>query len=61
MGMDDLITPGNIQDKYVIEQVIGKGGFSVVRLGVDKETKRKVAIKYVHKGKRLFLHTSMYL
>ena len=52
MGIEEIVTPGPIQDKYVIEQVIGKGGFSVVRKGYDKETKKKVAIKYVLKGVR---------
>lgn len=50
MPIKDLILPGNIKDKYTIEQVLGKGGFSVVRLGCSKETRQKVALKFILKG-----------
>jgi serine/threonine protein kinase len=52
MGLEEVITPGLIQDKYIIGEVIGKGGFSTVRSGYDRETRQKVAIKYIPKGTR---------
>lgn len=50
MAIKDLIAPGNIKDKYTIEHVLGKGGFSVVRLGCTKDTRQKVALKFILKG-----------
>lgn len=39
----------NLTDKYEIKQKLGKGKFGLVRLGIHKETDRKVAIKIMSK------------
>lgn len=39
----------NLQDKYEVRQKLGKGKFGLVRLGVDKKTGNKVAIKVMNK------------
>ena len=36
---------------YKIKETIGKGTFSIVKLGVNKTTKEKVAIKILKKKK----------
>ena len=41
----------DILSEYDIKGVIGKGTFSVVRLGENKLTKEKVAIKIMEKNK----------
>jgi serine/threonine protein kinase len=38
-----------LKDSYEIKEVIGKGKFGLVRLGVHKESKRLVAIKIMNK------------
>lgn len=38
-----------LTDKYEVRQKLGKGKFGLVRLGIDKETERKVAIKIMNK------------
>ena len=40
-----------IFSKYYTKQPIGKGTFSTVKLGINKETKEKVAIKILEKKK----------
>ena len=40
-----------IIDEYLIKETIGKGTFSVVKLGEHIKTKQKVAIKILDKGK----------
>jgi serine/threonine protein kinase len=35
---------------YIISDTIGKGTFSKVKLGINKTTKEKVAIKIIEKG-----------
>ena len=37
--------------EYNIKETIGKGTFSVVKLGINKKTKEKVAIKILKKRK----------
>ena len=39
----------NLTDKYEVRQKLGKGKFGLVRLGIDKNTQRKVAIKIMNK------------
>ena len=43
--MDELLS------EYTIKETIGKGTFSVVKLGINKTTKEKVAIKILKKNK----------
>ncbi len=40
-----------IFSKYETKQPIGKGTFSTVKLGINKETREKVAIKILEKSK----------
>ena len=42
-----------IISKYETKEIIGKGTFSIVKLGINKETKEKVAIKILEKKKIL--------
>ena len=42
-----------IISKYETKEIIGKGTFSTVKLGINKETKEKVAIKILEKKKIL--------
>ena len=37
--------------EYIIKNIIGRGTFSIVRLGINKKTKEKVAIKILDKSK----------
>ncbi len=39
----------SLTDKYEVRQKLGKGKFGLVRLGIDKNTQRKVAIKIMNK------------
>jgi len=39
----------NLQDKYEVRQKLGKGKFGLVRLGINKKTGEKVAIKVMSK------------
>jgi len=41
--------PKSINDVYSIGDEIGRGGFSIVKKGVNKETKESVAIKIIEK------------
>lgn len=40
----------NLNDSYEIKQKLGNGKFGVVKLGIHKETGRKVAIKTINKN-----------
>ena len=42
-----------ILSEYIIEETIGKGTFSIVKLGINKITKEKVAIKILKKNKMI--------
>ena len=39
----------DILSEYILKGIIGKGTFSVVKLGENKKTKEKVAIKIMQK------------
>lgn len=41
----------DLNDTYEVKEVIGKGKFGLIRLGVHKESKRMVAIKILDKKK----------
>ena len=43
--MDELLSD------YLIKETIGKGTFSIVKLGINKKTNEKVAIKILKKNK----------
>ncbi len=45
--MDELLSD------YLIKETIGKGTFSIVKLGIDRKTGEKVAIKILEKKKIL--------
>lgn len=42
--------PANVEDKYDMKKVIGRGAFSVVREGIRKATGKKYAIKCISKN-----------
>ena len=42
---------GNIKDEYYFEKKVGEGGFGVVYKARNHLTKKRVAIKAVHKNK----------
>jgi len=42
-------TPGMVEDKYELGQELGRGGFSIVREGRNKQTGEKVAVKFIEK------------
>lgn len=44
------MSEAEILDRYDVVKEIGQGGFSKVYLGVDKETKKEVAIKIISKS-----------
>ena len=46
-----ICTEEDIFSKYITKQIIGKGTFSTVKLGINKETKKKFAIKILEKYK----------
>mmetsp|Transcript_5988 Transcript_5988/g.18033 ORF Transcript_5988/g.18033 Transcript_5988/m.18033 type:complete len:536 (+) Transcript_5988:102-1709(+) len=43
----------NILEDYEIGEVLGEGSFGICRLGIDKKTSQRVAIKTISKGKLL--------
>ena len=43
--------PQTILSEYEMKKTIGKGTFSIVKLGIKKSTKEKVAIKILEKSK----------
>ena len=50
---DSLEESQNILSEYNIKVIIGRGTFSIVKLGEHKLTKEKVAIKIMQKNKIL--------
>jgi len=40
---------GSVESKYEIGKELGRGGFSVVKEGTDRETGEKIAIKFIEK------------
>jgi len=40
----------NITDKYIIQEELGRGAFSIVKLAVEKETGIKYAVKMINKS-----------
>ena len=47
-----ICTEEDIFSKYITKQIIGKGTFSTVKLGINKETKEKFAIKLLEQIKK---------
>ena len=45
------IKPEEFESEYETKETIGKGTFSVVKLGINRKTKEKVAIKILEKSK----------
>ena len=41
----------NFFSKYETKETLGKGTFSIVKLGINRKTKEKVAIKILEKKK----------
>ncbi len=41
--------PASFEQTYRLGEKLGEGAFSVVRLGVNKQTQQKVAVKIVNK------------
>jgi len=48
-SQDANAKPKRIQDVYIIGEEIGRGGFSVVKKGMNKENKESVAVKIIEK------------
>ena len=44
-----IVGYSNLNDIYEIKQILGKGKFGLVKLGIHRQTKRKVAIKIINK------------
>jgi len=42
-------TQGLVEDKYELGQELGRGGFSIVREGRNRQTGEKVAVKFIEK------------
>ncbi len=49
VATDALAKPKKIADCFIIGEEIGRGGFSIVKKGVNKDTKENVAIKIIEK------------
>jgi serine/threonine protein kinase len=47
--LNKAINSKSLFDKYEVKQKIGKGKFGLVKLGINKETKKQVAIKIMAK------------
>ena len=47
--LNKAINSKSLFDKYEVKQKIGKGKFGLVKLGINKETKKEVAIKIMAK------------
>ena len=45
------IKPEEFESEYETKEIIGKGTFSEVKLGINRKTKEKVAIKILEKRK----------
>ncbi|HEX8391577.1 MAG TPA: serine/threonine-protein kinase [Longimicrobium sp.] len=46
-GLEGLLTGHTLVKRYIIEQVIGRGGFAVVYQALDKRLNRPVAVKVI--------------
>ena len=44
-----IVHYSNFNDLYEIKETLGKGKFGLVKLGIHKETGRKVAVKIINK------------
>jgi len=44
-----VLTNINIEDRYELGKIIGRGAFSVVKVGISKATKKKCAVKCITK------------
>eukprot|EP01134_Creolimax_fragrantissima_P006534 CFRG6534T1 len=53
VNLQDLLTPGELEDRFTVSKVLGQGAYSTVRLAVDKKTGKEAAVKYIEK-KRAF-------
>lgn len=42
---------GNIYDHFVLGDILGKGRYGIVRLGIHKITQQRYAIKIINKNK----------
>ncbi|KAJ3213925.1 hypothetical protein HDU67_002289 [Dinochytrium kinnereticum] len=42
--------PGLFLDRYIIERQLGEGSYGKVKLAIDNETNRRVALKVIHKS-----------
>jgi len=40
----------SITDKYIIQEELGRGAFSIVKLAIEKETGNKFAVKMINKS-----------
>lgn len=58
MGLDDLVTPGNLEDYFEVGKVIGQGAYSTVRIAKEKGTGKMAAIKYIEK-RRAFMDMNL--
>lgn len=52
---------GGDMEKYEVIKDIGSGNFGVARLMRNKETKEFVAMKYIERGRKVLLLTSLLL
>jgi serine/threonine protein kinase len=50
-----------ILDDYVVDRVLGEGGFGTVNLAVNRETKKAVAIKFMDITQARKLHANILL
>ena len=51
------LTPGTIlNDKYLIGNVLGQGGFGITYIGMDLQLQRRVAIKEYYPTQKLSLN-----
>lgn len=46
---------GEMEERYEPLKELGSGNFGVARLVRDKKTKELVAVKYIERGKKVFL------
>ncbi|XP_063912558.1 uncharacterized protein LOC135129342 [Zophobas morio] len=53
-NLERFISKTNLTDDYFFDKVIGSGGYSIVRLGFDKRTGEKVALKMIFKEKAYY-------
>eukprot|EP00124_Ichthyophonus_hoferi_P001101 Ihof_evm2s51 gene=Ihof_evmTU2s51 len=58
LGLQELVLPGPLEAHFQVEHVIGQGAFSTVRVGKEKGTGKRVAIKFIDK-KYAFSHMNL--